>query len=177
MANNIKANQVDFRKIIAEVWMSIIHGSKGIVYFIHGKTSFSDFDSQALLRTENADRLSAITLLNHQIHQLAPVIYQANSNNIIHIEDIQGISLVDYIVKIYEGSTYIFSVGMQDEQTTKRFTLKSYMDGIVEVLGEDRQLTLMDSQFEDTFNGYQAHLYKIDSVELLGDLELSNGEE
>ena len=149
--------------------MSIIHGSKGIVYFIHGKTSFSNFDHKALLRPENADRLAAVTMLNHQIHQLAPVIYQSNSNNIIGLEDIQGSSLVDYVVKIYEGATYIFSVGMRDEQTIKRFTLKSYPDGVVEVLGEDRQLSLVDSQFEDRFNGYQAHLYKIDAVGLEGD--------
>jgi hypothetical protein len=44
--------------------MSIVHGSRGIVYFVHGTSASSRFYARALLRPENAEALSAVTRIN-----------------------------------------------------------------------------------------------------------------
>ncbi len=164
--------QATVEEIRAEVWMSIIHGAKGLTYFIHGKTSIDDFDYRAILRPENADRLAGFTQINHQVQSLAPVIHSPDQNHLAVMQSLEGDSPVDFAVKIYEGATYIFSVSMRQPQTIKQFQVKSIPDSSVEVLGEDRTLSLVNGTFSDTFTGYEAHLYKIDAVPVLGDLDL-----
>jgi hypothetical protein len=58
---------------------------------------------------------------------------------------------------------------MRQEITTKQFTLPYYPDITVDVIGEDRQLSLNNSVFTDLFNGYQCHLYKIHTAIPAGD--------
>ncbi|MEN6308812.1 MAG: hypothetical protein ABFD91_13780 [Anaerohalosphaeraceae bacterium] len=157
-ANGIQATMDQVR---AEAWMSIIHGSRGLIYFIHGKTSISNFDPRAMLRPENSKRLAAFTQINSQIHQLAPVINSPSVKGLVSMDSIDNSSPVDFAVHIHQGKTYLFAVGMRQDITNKRFTLPHYPDTEVEVIGEDRQLTLKNAAFTDQFNGYQCHLYKI----------------
>jgi hypothetical protein len=150
-------------QIRAEVWMSIIHGSRGIVYFIHGKTSFSDFDDRALLRPENAAYLSAVTNVDAELHDLARVIH-APASAVASVEDVVGTSPVDFSARSATGVVHVFAVGMRDAVTRKRFAISTPTDGTVEVLGEARTLPMSAGRFEDEFDGYQAHLYRIELV-------------
>jgi len=51
----------------AEVWMGIVHGSQGLIYFVH---QFQPkFVEAALL--EDPEMLAAVTQINRQIHKLA----------------------------------------------------------------------------------------------------------
>src|SRR6185436_5344078 len=64
---NIKATPHQVR---AEVWMSLIHGSRGLIYFVHQfKPTFKE---AALL--EDPEMLAAITKINRQIADLAPAL-------------------------------------------------------------------------------------------------------
>jgi len=160
-ANGIMATVEEIR---TEVWMSIVHGSTGIIYFIHGKSSYSDFDEIALLRPEHADHLAGVTAINSRIHQLAPVLNSPTLEGVATMSTVAGTTPVDFIVKQYGPATYLFAAGMRDSVTTKLFNLPALADTTIEVLDEDRQLLLVAGQFQDTFVGYQAHLYKINAV-------------
>jgi hypothetical protein len=164
---DISANgtMATIEEIRAEVWMSIVHGSTGITYFIHGKSSYGDFDDRALLRPEHADRLAAVTAINNRIHQLAPVLASQTLEGVATVEDVVGTTPVDFIVKQYGGATYLFAVGMRDAVTTKLFTLTGLADTTIDVIDEGRVLSLVDGQFVDTFDGYEAHLYKINTTQ------------
>jgi hypothetical protein len=161
-ANGIMATVEEIR---AEVWMSIIHGSMGIGYFIHGKSSVEDFDGSALLRPEHADHLAGVTAINSRIHQLAPVLNSPTLEGVATVADVVGNTPVDFIVKSYGGATYLFTAGMRDSATTKLFNLPAIPDTTIEVLDESRVLSLVDGQFLDTFDGYEAHLYKINATQ------------
>lgn len=147
-------------QIRAEVWMSIIHGSRGIVYFIHGKTSVANFDDRALLRPENAAYLSAVTNLDAEVHALARVI-NAPTTDVVSLEDVVGTSPVDFTARNSAGVVHVFATGMRDAVTRKRFRITPPADGTVEVLGEARTVPMSAGQFEDEFDGYQAHLYRL----------------
>lgn len=170
-ANGIQATTQEVR---AEAWMSIIHGSKGLIFFIHGKTSLSNFDSRAMLRPENANRLAAFTQMNREIRQLAPVINSPVVEGLVNMESVDNSSPVDFAVHFYEGMTYVFAAGMRQETTTKRFSLPHYPDTVVDVIGEERQIQLTNTAFTDTFHGYQSHLYKIYAAIPAGDFNADN---
>ena len=154
-------------EIRTEVWMSIIHGSTGICYFIHGTTVDppDDFRDRALLEPEHADRLAAVTAINNRLHQLAPVINSPTLEGVATVEDVVGTTPVDFIVKQYGGATYLFAAGMRDSTTLKLFTLTGLADTTIDVIDEGRVLSLVGGQFPDTFDGYEAHLYKINATQ------------
>jgi hypothetical protein len=59
------------------------------------------------------------------------------------------------------GFTYLFTAAMKNSSTTATFTLPSISSGSVEVIGENRTLTITAGKFQDSFAGYGIHLYKI----------------
>jgi hypothetical protein len=147
-------------QIKAEVWMAIIHGATGINYFIHSKTSVSDFDDRALLRPENAARLAGVTAINNEVHSLAAVLKSPSITGLVTMTDIVGTNEVDLVVKKRNGVTYLFAVGMRRTTTTKRFQFQNPSSAEMEVIGENRTIPVTDGSFTDTFNGYEAHLYR-----------------
>lgn len=161
--NCIECNRAGFmaekptpEQVRAEVWMSLIHGSQGIIYFVH---HFDPFVEAGLLRDE--ELLAAVTALNRQILRLAPVL------NSPTVEVAEGSSdnpdvPVALMAKQYQGDTYLFAVAMREGETAATFTVKE-MAGprTVEVLDEERTLTLENGRFQDRFAPYQVHLYRI----------------
>ena len=152
--------QATVGQIRSEVWMAIIHGATGINYFIHGKTSVSDFDDRALLRPENAARLAGVTAINNELHSLAAILKSGSVTGLVTMTNVVGTSPVDFMVKQRDGATYLFAVGMRDSTTTKQFQFQSPSNALIEVVGENRALVLTKGSFTDTFNGYDAHLYR-----------------
>src|SRR5436190_16817984 len=57
-------------QVRCEAWMSLIHGSRGLIYFVHQFKP--QFHEAALL--EDPEMLAAITAINQQIRELAPVL-------------------------------------------------------------------------------------------------------
>jgi len=56
-------------------------------------------------------------------------------------------------------------VAMRDGQTKARFSVQGLSgDRPVEVLGESRNLTSKDGQFDDDFKPWDVHLYRIATV-------------
>ena len=57
-------------QVKSEVWMALIHGSRGLIYFVH---QFAPkFNEHALL--DDPEMLAAVTAINRQIRELAPVL-------------------------------------------------------------------------------------------------------
>ena len=157
------------RQVKAEVWMSLIHGSKGLVYFSH---QFQPrFIEAGLLADE--ETAQAVGAINRQIHQLAAVIngptIQQSATVTAQPAEVApdpGRSLrmdpVATMVKKHKGATYLFAVRMEDKPAKATFQLKGISPAAtVEVLGEQRTLRATDGRFEDTFGPYEVHLYKI----------------
>lgn len=137
-------------QIRAEVWMSIIHGSTGIIYFVHQfKPSF---DEASLLH--DRELLGAVTEINRQVRELAPVIHAPTEE----VAAVTSASPVAILGKRRGGAAYVFACSMSGTATRAAFTLKG---GTAEVLGESRTLKIENGRFEDAFAPYEVHLYRI----------------
>lgn len=142
----------------AEVWMSLIHGSQGIVYFVHQFEP--NFVEAALL--EDREMLEAVTNINRQIYDLAPVLNSPTVIDAVEVRSSADNVPVHSMVKRYGGATYLFAVGMRNAPTRAEFVLKGLPQrATAEVLGENRRVVVRRGQFEEDFKPYEVHLYRI----------------
>ena len=146
------------QQVRAEAWMSLIHGSRGLIYFVHQFKP--NFREAALL--DDAEMLEGVTKLNRQITELAPVLNSPTVTNAIMVKSANQEVPVATMVKQLDGATYVFAVGMRDGSTTASFALKGIKEKrTVEVLGENRTLEARDGAFEDRFAAWEVHLYRV----------------
>jgi hypothetical protein len=144
-------------QVRSEAWMAIIHGSMGLIYFVH---EFKPFKEAALL--DNPEMLAAVTALNKQITSLAPVLNSPTIADGAQVQTDNKDAPADVMVKSYQGATYIFAAGMRDATTNATFTVPSLKLGsIVTVLGENRAVDAKDTTFTDTFAPWDVHIYQI----------------
>ena len=138
--------------------MSLIHGSRGLIYFVHEWQP--SFNEAALL--SDPEMLAAVTRVNRQIQELAPVLNSPTVPALVRVRVDDPEAPVACMVKRHGGSTYVFAVAMRDRKTKARFELAGTSGKTqVEVLGEERILPLSDGSFEDSFGGYDVHLYRL----------------
>jgi hypothetical protein len=148
------------QQVKAVVWMSLVRGSRGIIYFCH---QFKPTSIEAGLLAD-AEMLAAVTAINQQIHILAPVLNSPTITGGVTIESSTEDVPVEAIVKQSNGDTYVFAVGMRDGTTTASFELATLTPKArVQVLGEDRSLEIESGKFRDTFQPWDVHLYRIPS--------------
>jgi len=145
-------------QVRAEVWMSLIHGSRGIVYFVH---QFEPrFIEAALL--EDPEMLAMVTRTNGEIRDLAPVLNSPTIPDLATVKSSTADVPIDIMAKRYEGATYVFAVGMRNASAKGTLTVPGAQDGAkVDVIGEGRALTIKGGSFEDDFAPYGVHLYRV----------------
>lgn len=147
-------------EIRAEVWMSLIHGSRGIIYFAH---QFKPTFIEAALLADQ-EMLAAVTKLNQQITSLAPVLNSPTVTNTVTIQTTNAAAPIATMVKQVGGFTYIFAVAMRPLETEASFTVKKVLGSeAVEVLGENRTVLVKDGRFTDSFGPWDVHLYRVKS--------------
>ncbi len=142
----------------AEVWMSIIHGSRGIIYFVHEWEP--ETDNRRLLH--DPEMLAAVTEVNNQIHALAPVLNTRTWYYAAEAACSNPLALVDVMVKRHDGATYLFAVNMRNEDTDASFLVSGAAESArASVLGESRELSVESGSFVDHFAPWDVHLYRI----------------
>lgn len=142
--------------IRAEVWMSLIHGARGLVYFAH---QFQPRFLEASL-LEDKELLDAVTVINKQIHELAPVL-NSRSSPPASVESENPDVSVAAMLKRHQGATRRCAVATREGWTRATFTLPDALDDAAEVLGESRRILVRGGKFSDDCKGYEVHLYKI----------------
>jgi hypothetical protein len=147
------------KQVKAEVWMSLVHGSRGIIYFVH---EFEPkFDEHALL--DDPAMLAAVTALNRQIQELAPALNCPTLQDMLKVESSNEAVPVATMVKKHGGATYVFAVAMKPGATEAAFTFEGLPAGAqIEVLGEGRKIEPADGKFKDRFDEWDVHLYRIE---------------
>ena len=146
------------RQVRAEVWMSIIHGSRGIIYFAH------QFKPKFIEAGLLADRemLAAVTKINRQIRELAPVINGPPAAALAKAASSSDKTTIALMTRRHNGATYIFAVNMRGVAMAGTFTLARRPGGAaVEVLGEGRSIKVKAGKFTDHFKPYAVHLYRL----------------
>jgi hypothetical protein len=145
-------------QVRAEVWMSLIHGSLGIIYFVH---QFQPTFIEAGLLAD-AQMTAAVKAINLQILSLAPVLNSPTICDGAAVKSSNQAVPIDFLVKKQGESTYLFAVGMRNQATHGSFRLSGLPpSATAEVLGESRNLPVRDGHFEDEFEPYDVHLYRV----------------
>ena len=145
-------------QVRSEVWMSLIHGSMGLIYFVHEWQP--KFDEAALLH--DPEMLRAVTAINSQITELAPVLNSPAVSNAVQVSSSDAQVPVAVMLKQHGSATYLFAVAMRSGDTTATFMLKGIAgDKAVEVLDEDRSLRARGGAFSDAFRAWAVHCYQI----------------
>jgi hypothetical protein len=138
-------------EVRAEAWMSIVHGSQGIMWFA--------FIEDGVLA--DPEMREAVKGVNEQITALARVLNSPTLENGAVVTSTNPLVPVDLLVKQFGGATYVFAVGMRNAETSGRFRLPGLENGTAEVLGERRTIAVQGREFQDTFAPYDVHIYKI----------------
>lgn len=151
-------------QVRSEVWMSLIRGSRGLIYFVH---QFAPkFREAALL--DDPEMLAAVTSLNAEIRELAPVLNGETIADALSVQSSEEDVPLAVLVKRRLGVTYVFVVSLANRATRAGFTLKSEaMPGVrpVQVLYEDRRLEARNGEWSDAFAPYGVHRYRIGRAE------------
>lgn len=146
------------QQVKSEVWMSLIFGARGILYFCHQFEP--NFIEAALLI--DPEMMSAVSTINAQIQGLAPILNSQSITGKVNVTSSNPGTPVRMMVKRHDDSLYVFSAAMYDEATTATFTVQSLKSTMtVEVLGEGRTLTATNGLFTDSFSSNDVHLYKM----------------
>lgn len=142
----------------AEVWQSLIHGAAGIHYFCHQMGPEDEFNETDCL--DDAATAAAMTRINQELMTLAPALNQ-QSWSVAPLSSNPTIP-VRAVLKKLGSERYLFAAGMADGATTARFSLAGIgAPASIEVIGEGRNLTPVDGVFEDAFEAYAVHLYRM----------------
>ncbi|HLK61432.1 MAG TPA: hypothetical protein VKU00_33085 [Chthonomonadaceae bacterium] len=154
------------QQVRSEVWMALIHGSKGLIYFVH---QFKPkFNEHALL--DDPEMLKEVTEVNGQIRTLAPVLNSPTLESVVMVQSSNAQVPVDVMVKRQGKALYVFCVGMRNGETKATFTVRSVpKDAHGEVLwdgdrdgeGKGKAVLLSDGKFTDTFKPYEVHIYRL----------------
>lgn len=149
-----KATPLEVR---GEVWMSLIHGSMGLIYFAHEWEP--KFNEAALL--SDPEMLTAVTAINRQITQLAPVLNTPTLKDHAQVSSENSEVPIAIMAKRYQGALYLFAVAMRAGNSTATFTIQGGEgEKTVEVLDENRTISSKSGIFKDQFKAWETHLYR-----------------
>jgi hypothetical protein len=148
-------------QVRTEVWMSLIYGSRGLIYFVH---QFQPVFREAAL-LDDAEMLAAVKTLNRQIQTLAPVLAMPTITNAVAIISSDNDVPIASMLKRNNDVAYLFAVAMQPKPTKASFTFRDLPElATVEVLNEGRTISVRDRSFSDEFGPYEVHLYRISAA-------------
>jgi hypothetical protein len=157
-------------QVRSEVWMSLIHGSQGLIYFVH---EFKPRFKEAALLSD-PEMLQAVTKINSEVRELAPVLNSETVTNLFSVRTEPNDSTpIAIMSKQHAGKSYLFAVAMRNEPVTGKFHIQSANEGgtgsagpvfhSASVLGENRSVPIgRNGEFQDSFKGYGVHLYVLE---------------
>jgi hypothetical protein len=144
------------RQIRAEVWLAVIAGARGIVYFVH---EFSHgFREDGIFR--HPDAVDAVRRVNKELGLLAPVLNDRTGSESIIMDETRSVSA---LLKSSGVDTYLFAASMSDQTIKVRLKIDTLHTAMVEVIGEERVLRLTNGILTDEFSGHDVHLYRINA--------------
>ena len=148
-------------QIRSEVWMSIIHGSRGIIYFVHQFKP--NFVEASLL--EDPVLLEGVTRINAQITQLAPILNSPTIDSSFTVTSSENLPIAT-MHKQHLGTNYLFAVAMENRAAEISFKSPELSKvSNVELIGESRALKISAGEFRDHFKPYEVHLYRFKAAQ------------
>ena len=148
------------RIVKSEVWIQIIHGATGIIYFAHGVIIPNGYLREDAL-VSDLEMMQELSIINTQIHDLASIIKSSNLENLSEAISENPEVPIAHVMKQDETHYYIFSIAMRPKFTKATFNIKGLKASAqIDVIDENRTITAKAGQFSDIFTPMNVHLYK-----------------
>ncbi|MGE3309735.1 MAG: hypothetical protein AB7O66_07175 [Limisphaerales bacterium] len=150
-------------QVRSEVWMSLIHGSRGLIYFVHQFRPV--FREAALL--DDPEMLAAVTSINRRIRELAPVLNSPSIPDRVTVTASVPEAPIAWMHKRHRDADYVFAVNLRNEEVKATLGSSDWKESKthVEALDETRSLgSAENGHFEDAFGPYAVHLYRLARV-------------
>jgi hypothetical protein len=146
------------RQVRSEVWIALAHGATGIIYFCH---EFKPREIEAGLLA-HPEIVEAVKSVNAEVAALAPVLNSPTVEGAAGVASSRDDVPIRTLCKTHGGATYVIAVSMRDAPTRGRFTLSGRSGNVrVQVVGEGRSIDAPQGKFEDAFDGYGVHIYRV----------------
>lgn len=144
----------------SEVWLGLIHGANGILYFIDSWNP--SFREDAIFETPAM--VTEVTALDAQIKTLAPVLNSATIPNLVTVSSSSDASApIDTMVKASGSKLYVMSAISRAGTAMGTFTIAGMTgSAVATVLGENRTVNVTKGRFTDAFAANDAHVYVVD---------------
>lgn len=144
-------------QVRSEVWMAIVRGARGLIYFCH---EFNPTVETGLLNDQ--EMAAAVKEINRQVTELAPVINSPAVKDGVKVQPADTDTPIITMTRKHNGSTYVFAASLGSQATKAIFTLpNAETRGKVDLIGEDRVLQQTAGRWQDDFKGYEVHLYRL----------------
>ncbi len=146
-------------QVRAEVWMAaLIHGARGIIYFSHEfKPKFIEAGMFA-----HPEIAAAVKEINAQIQQLAPVLNAPTDKVAATVASSSKDIPIALLCKRTGKSLYVFAIDERDKPASGSFRIAGLnAPAKINVIGEKRTIEMKEGRFDDQFDGYAAHLYRV----------------
>jgi hypothetical protein len=144
-------------EVKTQVWMSLVHGAKGIGYFCHDFTLPANTSVGFMM---DKDMMKAAKAIDQQVLDVAPALNAPTVKEGVSSKSSMD-SRVDVMVKKVGVATFVFAVNMFNKPEKPTITVAGLPDGKADVLGEDRQVEVKGGQIVEAFEPYAVHLYKM----------------
>jgi hypothetical protein len=138
-------------------WMAITEGARGVFYWSYGLRGLDWGKRDPVLRQQRYDELVNVT---KGISALEPALIAPDSP-VLSANSASGI-VITKEKDLKDGSRYLISYNHSGDSVAASFTLRRPAQ-TVSVSGENRSIAPEQggSRFKDTYNPFQAHVYKI----------------
>jgi hypothetical protein len=146
-------------QVRAEVWMSLIAGSRGIIYFVH---QFEPRFIEASL-LEDAPLLVAVTALNKEIRELAPVLNAPTSKDEIKLESSNEPSPIRILCKRHEDSLYAFVANHSNEAVSANLAIQAPLEStaVAKEIDTGEAIELRDATMQLNLAAYGIALVRV----------------
>jgi hypothetical protein len=104
-------------EVEAEVWMTIIHGARGFIYFVHQFAPVQEEDS--IFHPEHADVKAAVAAADLHVAALARVLNTPSVGNGVAVTSSSASASINVLLKRYGGCTFLLATddGLPPSQT------------------------------------------------------------
>lgn len=147
-------------QIRSEVWMSLIRGSRGLIYFVH---QFAPTFKEASL-LDDPELLEGVTSINRQVIELAPVLNSPDITDAIVFASPQPENPIQVLVKRYQGSLYLLASNESPKPAaaTLQVTVPLADGAQLKPIADGSPIELRDAKFKLELPGYGIGLYRLD---------------
>ncbi len=147
-------------QVRSEVWMALIQGARGLVYFVH---QFKPAFREAAL-FDDPEMLAGVTTINRQIRELAPVLNRPSLPDGATVRSASGDTGIAWMLKRKGDTLHLLTVNLRNVPDRGTFVLRGLKGASeIEVLDEARHLTAKEGGFTDDYKPYEVHLYRVRS--------------